>query len=105
MSWIEDIIKSLPSEQEELARIYLPAIRRMAREEVLNWVNYLAYHRNIQAHAMIVQRMTTEEIAADGDRGNEIIKDLNTGNAENVDLVWHILRMLVTIGMNKVIEA
>ena len=102
MSWIDDLIESLPSEYEELARIYLPVIRRMAKEDVLRWVNYFAYDQDqIAGHALLVKNMTTEEIAADGDRGNEILKELNKGNAEKVNLSWHILRMLVTIGVDK----
>ena len=99
---LEDIIKGLPSEYEELARVYLPAIRRMAKEEVLAWVDYLRIDDETQAHAIIVQKKTTPEIAADGDRGNAILKALNKGNAERVNLGWHILRMLVVIGIEKV---
>lgn len=101
MDWIDDIIESLPSEYEELARMYLPAIKRMAKEEVLAWVDYIRLADEINAHAIIVRKMTTEEIAADGDRGNEILRQLNKGNAERMNLGWHILRMLVTIGMDK----
>ena len=102
MSWLDDIIESLPSEYEELARLYLPIIRRMAKEDVLKWVNYFAYDQDVIAgHALLVQNMTTEEIAADGDRGNELLKELNKGNAEKMNLGWHILRMLVTIGLDK----
>lgn len=101
MSWVDDIIESLPSEYEELARMYLPTIKRMGRERVIEWLDYLRINAEIKFHAILVKNMTTEEIAADGDRGNEILKELNKGNAVNVNLGWHILRMLATIGLDK----
>lgn len=101
MSWIDDIIESLPSEYEQLARTYLPTIQRMAKEEVLTYMDYLRIDDEVKAHAILVQKMTTEEIVADGNQGNELIKELNKGNAEQVKLGWHVLRMIVTIGLDR----
>ena len=101
MSWLDDIIKSLPSEYEELARMYLTALKRMGREEALEWLDYLRIDDEANAHDILIRKMTTEEIATDGDRGNEILQELNKGNAEKMNLSWHILRMLVTIGLDK----
>lgn len=101
MGWLNDIIESLPSEYEELARTYLPVFERMGRERVIEWLDYLRINAETTAHGILVKNMTTEEIAADGNRGNEILKELNKGNAEKVNLGWYLIRMLATIGLDK----
>lgn len=101
MGWLEDFIESLPSEYEDLARVYLPAIKRMPKDEVLEWIDYLRKNNEAQAHAMLVKKMTTDEIIADGDKGNELLKALNKERAEKVNMGWHILYMIVSIALER----
>ena len=100
MQWLEDIIESLPAQYEELARLYLPILRRMGREEVMSWLFKLS-----NGHAMndlIAEKMTTPELIADQERSNEMLKALNKDNADQVDLGWQIIGMLLSIAFNKI---
>lgn len=101
MDWLDDIIESLPSEYEELAKLYLPVIKRMSKEKALEYFELLRINQEVKAHELLIAKMTTEEISEDGDKGNEILKQLNKKNSEDIALMWHIARMILTIGLNK----
>ena len=102
MPWLDDIIESLPAKYEALARMYLPVLKRLGREEVLSWIDRLANDHSF--YDILVEKMTTAELIADQERSNEELKALNADNAEQVDLGWQILWMLVTMGLDKLEE-
>ena len=101
MGWLKDVVESMPAEYEEAARMYIPALERMPKEEVFKWLDYLRTKNENKAHAMLVQKMTTEEIAADGDRGNELLKALNKDRNEKVNMAWHLVYVLVNVALEK----
>lgn len=101
MGWLEDVVESMPAEYEEAARMYIPALQRMPKEEVLEWLDYLRKNQENAAYAALAKRMETDEIVADGDRGNDLLRLLNKDRAEKVNMGWHLVYVLVSVALNK----
>lgn len=102
MGWLEDIIESLPGELEELAKLYLPAIKKMGREKALELFDLLRTGGDM--YPLLVENMSAAELVADQERSNEILKALNKDNAARVELGWHLFRMIIALGFDKIYD-
>jgi len=99
MSWIDDIIESLPAKYEATARLYLPILKRMGRQEVEGLLGRITNEKGF--YKLLVENMTTDEIVAEQDRCNEALKSLNKENAGQVALGWQIIGMLLSIAFGR----
>lgn len=102
---VDEIIESMPNIYKELARIYLPVIKRMRRWEVILWVDHIIGHGG-EINAAWVRKMKLTipkpELVVDQDRLNEILKALNKHFTLKVSLDQHVIRIIVAVGIDKI---
>ncbi len=91
---IEDTIKKLPEEYQEIARGYITLLLDMGFEEIRAWVGLLAVGNWEGAYRELIAKMTTDEILIEERKSHEILKRLNKDNAERIAAQYAIIEQI-----------
>lgn len=99
MSVIDDLIKRLPDEFQELAQRYMPILVNMTFDELEQWVGLLAEGNWQKAYQNVVVKMSIDESVAEQKRINELLQKLNEENADKLAMDKDIVRQILLIAL------
>jgi len=100
---LEEIIKSLPDELQEVARTWGPTIFDMGAHEVQAWVNLMLLGDYATAYATLLKRKGSAEIISMWTSLDMKWKEINLNNAEKIkaqrSIIMDILKACFSIGL------
>jgi len=91
---INDMIKKLPPEYQEIARRYVPLLVDMKFEDLKSWIEMIAAGNWQKSYKELVSKMTVDELLAEERKGHEILKQLNKDNADRIALQFAIIEQI-----------
>ncbi|KKN74444.1 hypothetical protein LCGC14_0390640 [marine sediment metagenome] len=96
---IEELIKKLPQEYQEIAYRYTAILLDEAFDDLQGWIELIAKGKWQDAYRRIIEKMPTNEVIADEQRGHEILKRLNKNNAERIGAQFAIIEQILLTSM------
>jgi len=96
---LEELIKKLPDEYQEMARRYLPIFINSTFDELEQWIALIAIGNWQEAYGTVVRKMDTEVLLDEQGKCNEYLRKLNKANADYMELQREMIRKSLLIGL------
>jgi hypothetical protein len=108
MALIDDLIKDLPAEIQEMVRVHLVTVTRMKADELIQWIQQITARHYNGAYRSLNDKMLPEERLAEQIRLNDMIEAYNRENKKQLEMWLTFFNTLLTIliqkGMAEIIE-
>lgn len=95
---LDGLIRKLPAEYQAWASYYIPAIMQMQTDKIEAWIADISKGNWQQAYEYLVENMSTEDILEAQFTTNQILKELNKQNADNITLQKKMVADAISIG-------
>lgn len=96
---MENLIKKLPDEYQEMARRYLPIFINSTFDELEQWIALIAIGNWQEAYGVVIRKMDTNILLDEQGKCNEYLLKLNKENATYIDLQREMIRKTLIIGL------
>lgn len=97
MSRIDDLIKDIPEQFQDLARAHLPILMSMAQDEIVTWIDLILSGKYETAYKVTNDRMTPSERIDEQKRLNALLEQYNKDSADNNLMFRDLFRSLILI--------
>lgn len=100
MSFIDDLIKKIPKQFQDLAQAHLSILAGMAKDEVLAWIDLILKGDYETAYQVTNDRMTPSERIAEQKRLNTLYEFYNKDAKAKNDMLLEFFRQILLIAIS-----
>ena len=100
MSILDDLIKKVPEEFQELARAHIPILAAMAKDDIVAWIDLILNGDYEKAYRVTNNKMTPSERIDEQKRLKALYETYNRDMIGKKDMFLDFLRQILLIAVS-----